>query len=226
MELGGEIHWTDRTEAHADTRVGQIAEAIHQSRQFERILLYAVTALTYRARPDSFLSQKKRGLGAVDLAAATLVDQIGSEWRRDLDDKKFGHRRGAVIERLVVLLVCSRMPASHVHEERKVKLSNGEATAPFDVLAAPAGTTWEGIECKAGIALDANQSADLCWAARTASKIGDPLMVIVASAADRKSLLAMLRATLQNPELVYFVAADTFRTLAKPAPRYAVASAS
>jgi hypothetical protein len=226
MELGGEIRWHDRVEAHSDARVAQVAEAIHKSRQFERLLLYAVTALTYSPRPLSFLSQKKKGLGPNDMAAATLIDQIGGDWRKDLDGIKFGHRRGAVIERLVVLLLCSRMPASDVHEERKVKLSNGEVTAPFDVLAAPAGTTWEGIECKAGIALDANQSADLCWAARTSDKIGDPLMVIVASAADRKSLLGMLRARLQNPELVYFVAADTFRTLAKPAPRYTVASAN
>jgi len=111
------------------------------------------------------------------------------------------------------------MRAPDVHSERRVRFSPTEETAPFDILGAPAGTPWEGIECKAGVKLDGNQGEDLSWAARTAARLGEPLYVIVASAASRDVLQPALKAQLRDPELVYFVAADSLLTLGVAMPR-------
>jgi hypothetical protein len=41
----------------------------------------------------------------------------------------------------------------------------------------------EGLECKAGIRLSDGQGDEISWAAETANRLGEPLMVIVASPA-------------------------------------------
>jgi hypothetical protein len=220
MQLGGEVRWREVAEAHADPLVGVVAQALAAARDLTPLLFYAVSSIWYVAPPGSFLSTKKRGVNAQDQAAVVLIEQAAASWRQSLDSKAFDYRRGAVVEKLAAILVRERLPANRVFTERKVKFSDGSQTTPFDVLAAPVGTTWEGLECKAGWALTDRQADELSWAAERADALGESLLVIVASAAARASLLKAIRPQLRSPHLVYFVAADTFRTLAKPAPRY------
>ncbi len=222
MRVDGQARWDDMQEAHADPAVGQVAQALAGADALERMLLYAMTAARLQPAPDRVLSAKKGRMSEADVRRASVIDQAAAEWRRSLDAEQFKFRRAAVIERLTVLLVKSHVAATDVHEETRVVLSDDSVTTPFDVLAAPLGTTWEGIECKAAADLSDTQGAELSWAAETADRLGDQLNVVIASAADRATLVPVIRTRVKRSDLVYFVAADTFASLARPAPRYRI----
>jgi len=212
--------WPGMAAAHRDRRVGEVARALAVSTDFDKLLLYATSSMSYALPPATFLSRKKQGLSTADEAIANLVDIAAADWRL-LDEVAFGERKGAVIEQLAATLIRQRMPADRVFPERKVRFSDDiPETSPFDVLAAPVGTTWEGVECKAGWVISDREGKELSWAAETAERLEAPLTVLIASAASRSALLPAITRQLRSPRLVCYVAAETFRTLAQPAPRY------
>jgi hypothetical protein len=229
MELEGAFcHGTtcreqEMVEAHADKLVRKIAGAITYADDLEAMLFYAVTA-TLMAHGPSTLGRQRRRMTAGDRVRADAVDDGAALWHASLSQVRLGYRRGAMVERVAANLVERRMPKPNVHTERRVVLSSGQATLHFDVLAAPADTTWEGIECKLPDYIEPWQAKELSFAASRASALGDPLIVTVASASHSTTLRAYLTAVLTCPELVFFVAAEQFSTLGKPSPRYPVAA--
>jgi hypothetical protein len=161
-----------------------------------------------------------------DAGRSGVVDRAAANWRaKSLDELRFRDRRAAVIEQLAATLVRRRMAAADVYEETSVEFLNGETTIRFDVLCAPPDTPWDGIECKVANDLDEQQGSELSWAAEQAAKLGEPLKVIIASASDKVSLIPIIRVNVRRSDLVCYVAADTFASLALPGPGERVSAA-
>lgn len=211
-------------EAHQDKLVRKMAGAIAHADDLEGMLFYAVAA-TMVAPDPKFLGPKRLRMSSADKQAAALIDGISGDWHKTLTADAVGYRKGAFVEQLVARLLEARMPAADVHPEKKVILSDGNETSHFDVVAAGTTLPWEGIECKLPSTMSESRARELSYAAQHAAAIEDPLMVIVASASNSTTLLEVLRSVLTCPELVYFVAAESFSALGKPAPRISVSAA-
>jgi hypothetical protein len=211
-------------EAHQDKLVRKMAGAIAHANDLEGMLFYAVAATMVGPDPK-FLGPKRHRMSPADKRTADLIDSISGDWHKTLTADAVGYRKGAFVEQLVARLLEARMPAADVHPEKKVILSDGNETSHFDVVGANVSLPWEGIECKLPSTMSEHRAKELSWAAQHAADIEDRLMVIVASAANSTTLLEVLRSVLDCPQLIYFVAAESFSTLGKPAPRYTVSAA-
>jgi hypothetical protein len=163
---------------------------------------------------ESLLQLKSRRLGAGLQRAAGVIDGLTIPWRSTLGGADLLCRKGAVVERVVSILLAQQRPAGDVYEERRVIFSDAKETCPFDVLGNGDPLLWEGVECKAGINIAEHRVRELNWAASHAVQVGDPLIVIIASAADRTTLDIIVQACVGGPAAFTVVARDEFFTLA------------
>lgn len=212
--------------AHADQHVREVAQAIAHADDLRLLLVYARTAIWMTPIWAQRLSAMRGQMTKSDVGRANVIDRAVATWRIDLSqDAEWGARRGAVIERLTAMLVAQRIPTSDVREEERLIFTDGARTEPFDVLAAPAASTWEGIECKAGPDVPRDQARSLSWAAEHAVSVGDALVVVIASGAARTTLGPILRRLIDRPDLVRLVAGESFASLATATPSLTVAAA-
>jgi hypothetical protein len=98
-----------------------------------------------------------------------------------------------------------------------VELSDGRDTCPFDVVGAGQTLPWHGVECKSGIAVEAHRVTELQWATVQARRLGDPLAVVLASAAERASLEILLRTYVGGSPSFTVIARDNFFSLVSAA---------
>lgn len=200
--------------ARADPYVESIAASLARAKKDE-LLLFAMTSfkpldLESQARPVRARLAGDPTVGVVDEIIAGA-----SVWRRDLSEDERGHRKGAIIERLVQKLLAERIPAADVYIEYRVEFSDGQVTTPIDVLGTCGVRDWEAIECKAGLSM--GDTAELSWTAKTSTENDAELMVVVASAAARDSLVPILR-RIKHADAMYYVSAETIFELAVHEP--------
>jgi hypothetical protein len=163
MRLGGQLLREEMGPARADPLVESIAAGLAREKKDE-LLLFAMTSF----KPLDLESQARpmRARLAGD-PAVVVLDEIVTcalAWRRDLTDEERGHRKGAIVERLVEKLLAERIPASKVLVEFRVEFTDGQLTTPIDVLGVCGMRDWEAIECKAGVSL--GETAELSWRAK------------------------------------------------------------
>ena len=126
------------------------------------------------------------------LALASVRDAVAN-WIADLTAAEVGRRKGAVLERVVELMLTTRLGMGNVERECAVTFSDGTSSLDFDVFGRPATGRWEGVECKWSRSISQSQADSLALAAKRSMAEGGGLLVAVVSTKSRKSIEHVLR---------------------------------
>ncbi len=216
MRLGGPLPREEMAAARDDPGVEEVARALMHAEQPRELLRYAMTAIApTKSGRGAFAATFTEQLAPSDVGRLKQIQDVAARWQ-SLSAEELGRRKGAVVERLVELLLGRRLDQSAVRREERVCFDDGQCTTPVDVLGI-ADPQWEAIECKAGWRVDDDQGRELSFRARHAKMLGERLLAVFASAAERRTVLASLQ-RLEDHDLIAFVAEDSMFSLAQAAP--------
>jgi hypothetical protein len=198
--------------AHADPLTGQLASLLVT--EGELILFdYVHAALLEGASPDSVFGGYANRVHPLLVPALRIARDIAKHWKTTLGESEIGHRKGAVLEKIVAELLSRRVAADEIRGECRVEWMDGTESYLFDILSTPSSGRWESFECKwQGIDKKA-QAQGLAEASKRSTAEGGGLLVALASLKPASSVEHNLR-TFKLCGLVNYASVETILALA------------